>query len=302
MKTYELLETKHPDLFRVVDRNGNWQHYYHKPTDSYLRGVTTILDAGYAKGKQFDEWLLNHTSEQRDEILATAGEKGDKVHRAIDLLLTMGIEGKLNRAGKIFSKQSQQEEAFTNEEWDALLSFASFWKAHEPMLYISEASVFNLKEGYAGTLDALLKLTKACDVKTCKCNDFIGKIGLFDWKTSSGVRASYSAQNGAYAKSDNIGQYLPKKAKIDYLAVLRLGTKHKTTGGYEFKTFSINESYTRFEAAKTIADYEYEPFTHESITEIPDDIVLPVTVYVAPTKKAKKLTKSRAKLTKKLTN
>src|SRR5690349_8950510 len=83
MKTYELEPTKHPDVFRVVDRDGNWENYYVKSKNVYLPGVTTILNRGYAKGAFFEQWLSQHTAEERDQILKSAGEKGDKVHRVI---------------------------------------------------------------------------------------------------------------------------------------------------------------------------------------------------------------------------
>ena len=299
MKTFDLLETKHPDLFRVVDRNGNWEYYWHKPSDTYLRGVTTILNVGYAKGAFFDEWLSRHTPDERDEILRAAGERGDKVHRAIDTILGMGAEGKLSRTSRIFNKASGVEEQLSIEEWDALLSFGRFWVAHEPILHASEASVFNTRLGYAGTADAILTLTKSCGVRTCKCADLVGKVSLWDWKTSKGIRPSYSAQTAAYACAENIGEYLPGMTGIAYTAVLRLGTAHKTTGGYELKSFDVMEGFERFMAAKSIADFEHRPFEPSDITEVPDEIKITVTAYQAPKPEEKKTSKRKAKVAQK---
>lgn len=282
MKTYELKPTKHSDVFRVVDRDGEWQHYFIKSKNLYPVGVTTILNRGYAKGAFFEQWLSQHTAEERDQILHSAGERGDKVHRAIDTILSCDYPPGskpfvLDREIGIYNRDKKDYEPLENEEWDAMLAFASFWEAHEPIVLASEATVYNTNYGYAGTADALLILTKACAVKTCKCEPLIGKIGLWDWKTSSGIRASYSAQIAAYAFSENLPEYLPAgHVTPEYTAILRIGTSHKTTGGYEMKAFTFLETqdnFHRFLAAKNIADFEFKPFDPETdIQEIPDAI------------------------------
>lgn len=295
MKTYTLEPTKHKDLFRVVDRNGNWNHYYHKPTNKYLRSVTGILERSYPKGKGFEEWLLKITPQERDEILSSTGEKGDRVHRAIDLLLSSEGVTTLSKETGIYSKEKKDYEPISNDEWDALLAFSHFWNRHEPTLYVSEAPLFNLSVGYAGTADAIITLTKACDIKTCPCNELTGKVGLFDWKTSSGIRPSHSAQSGAYCHAENIGDYTKKV--IEYGAVLRLGTRHKTTSGYEFESFSTEESYRRFAAAQKLDDFEYSPFEEKEIQDIPDTLEIKIQTFVE--KKEEKKEKPKKKKIKK---
>lgn len=286
MKTHQLKPTKHPDVFRVVDREGNWENYFVKSLNLYLPGVTTILNRGYLKGPQMDEWLSRHTAAERERILQSAGEKGDKVHRAIDLMLSADYPPGakpffLEQSIGIFNRETKDYEPIANNEWDALLAFQSFWQAHEPQVLVSEATLYNTLHGFAGTADAVLMLTKKCDVKACKCEELVGEIGLYDWKTSSGIRASYGAQVAAYAFAGNLADHLPKgKRTPDYTAVLRLGTNHKTTGGYEFKPFSFRETcdnFERFLAAQRIAAYEHKPFNpDEDIQEIPDAIELTV--------------------------
>jgi hypothetical protein len=286
MKSHTLKETKHPDVFRVVDRDGNWENYYVKSKNAYLPGVTTILKRGYAKGAFFEQWLSNHTAEEQKEILDAAAEKGDKVHRTIDTILSgeypPGAQPfHLEREIGIFNRTTKDYEPLANNEWDALLAFASFWTAHEPVVIASEATLYNIGSQYAGTADAILILTKKCDVKACKCEELVGQIGLYDWKTSSGIRASYSAQVAAYANASNIKEYLPLDYESpDYTAVLRIGTNHKTTGGYEFKSWNTEETdaaFVRFCSARNIQEFEHKPFNpDEDITEIPDTIELAV--------------------------
>jgi hypothetical protein len=177
MKSHTLKETKHPDVFRVVDREGNWENYFVKSMNAYLPGVTTILKRGYAKGAFFEDWLSKHTAEERDQILNAAGEKGDKVHRTIDLIIGNGDPEipaaeihTIERETGIFNRETKDYEKLENDEWDALLAFASFWKAHEPVVITSEATLYNIGSQYAGTADAILILTKKCNGPTARCS------------------------------------------------------------------------------------------------------------------------------------
>lgn len=308
-KSYTLGETKHEKLFRLMDRDKNWRRYVlvkefteeyqnrvaaaepgeePKPTFAdlktalYLDGVTTILNDGYTKGSFFANWLSQHTMEEREKILSAAGEKGDKVHRTIDMLISGGdVDGKgtlLTRETEVLNRESKQEEPLENDEWDCLLSFESFWSAHAPIVLTSELTLYSTMFEYAGTADAIIILTKACEVKMCKCEELVGKIGLFDWKTSSGIRASYGAQVAAYSLAENMGEYLPPGQAVAYAAILRLGTAHKTTGGYELKVIdqdALLDAWQRFLGAKRIFDYEKTPFDPaKDIIDIPDEFVI----------------------------
>lgn len=309
MKNYTLQPTKNPELDRLVDRDGNWQNYFHKPSGRYLRGITTILQQGYAKGRGFEEWLLRITPAERDEVLRITGDKGDRIHKWIDAALTYDqfknleteeknaeVVSKWSMEEGIYNRETQDYEKPSADEWDAIRSFATFWERHAPVLVSSEFPVYNLDVGYAGTPDAFIILTKACEARTCCCKPVVGKLGLFDWKTGSGIRPSFSAQLGALVHGDNVPA-LVKGLKVEYGAILRLGTSHKGTGGSEMETFevfetrkdedidkqadrynnSLNFGFDRFLAAKAIADYEYKPFNPEKdIEEIPDTLTLTV--------------------------
>lgn len=311
MKSYELRSTKHPRLYRIVDREGNWEHYAfikswapgYDPKEAprfedikeaaYLRGATTILGLGYAKDPFFLNWLSTHTLEERNAILTAAGDRGDMVHRWIDMVLTFGfadgkattVEQGWERDFEIHNRETGEERALSNDEWDAVLAWAAFWGAHAPLVVISEAPIYNLTLGYAGTADALLVLTKACGGRTCPCASLLGKVGLWDWKTSSGIYPSYSAQVAAYTKGDNTPEYLPKGSAVDYTAVIRLGTRHKN-GGYEIEASigpEVDADMERFTAAKRIADHGYKPFDPaKDVVEVPDKINLTVTKFVPP--------------------
>ena len=55
--------TLDPKLFRVVDIHGEWEHYFDEETGRYLRGVSSILHRGYAKG--FGFYKAMHVSRRR---------------------------------------------------------------------------------------------------------------------------------------------------------------------------------------------------------------------------------------------
>lgn len=311
-KTYTLESTKNPRLFRVMDRMGNWQHYFFDQSEKndqsvgvYLRGVTTILERGYAKGAFFEEWLLGITREKRDEILKNAGEKGDKVHRFIDLALTTSglteFGTKFTREVAIYSRDKKQEEPLTDAEWYCILAWAHFWAVHDITLFVSEAPFYSLKGGWAGTGDALGIPNKCCGVSTCPCAGIIGKLGYFDWKSSKGLRPSYSAQGATYIKADNLKEFTGGK-EVEFVGLVRIGTDHEKTKGYEFKVFlgdrlhkqavkkekdpkkkfklenmSVKKAYGRFLAAKAIDDFEYKPFDPAiDIQDIPDEVEIVV--------------------------
>lgn len=283
MKTYELQPTSDKDLFRVVDRNGNWKHYFHEPTKKYLRSVNNILDEGYAKGYGFHRYLLGITKEEAEKKLKEAGDRGDAIHQFIK---TIFIQlGKVNRQTAVRAEDNRNERILTDDEWEAILAFQSFWQKHQPKLIAFEKAAYNLEEGYAGTLDAIIRLTKRCEVKTCQCKDLVGKVGLYDWKSGGGIYGSYGAQVAAYARAENIRELIP----INYTAILRIGTNHKTTGGYEFQPYDRDETkthYREFMAARDIQDAEYEPFDPEKeIKEIAETIDLVIEIESIKTKR-----------------
>lgn len=305
-KTFTLEKTKDPRVFRVMDRKGNWQHYFIDQSESndqsvgkYLRGVTTILDRGYAKGAFFEDYLVSISREQRDEILKNAGEKGDKVHKYIEVVLsTFGkpeFGNVFNREIGIHSRNSKQEELLTDDEWYCMLSWAHFMNIHEAYVLTYEIPLYSIKYDYCGTGDAFLILKKSCGVSTCPCSKVIGKLGYWDWKSSKGIRPSYSAQGGAYINAENLSEYLGDR-KPEYIGLLRLGTSHEKTKGYEAKIYlddkstksevdkeknpkkkfalskrTTEKAFARFLAAKSIDDHEYSPFDpSEDIQEVPD--------------------------------
>jgi hypothetical protein len=274
MKTHTLQPTKDPRLERLVDRDGNWEWYHQNEAGAYLVGVTTALSRGYPKDEGFYQFLSKHTPEERDAILSETGGRGDLVHRAIDLLLSAEGEVSIDRETQVFSRGAGQEVRLDNRAWDCLLAFQRFWQAHDPIVHVSEAPLWSVSGGYAGTADAIITLTRACEVRTCTCQPLVGKVGLWDWKTSKGIYPSYLAQVAAYARAENVAEY----ATPEYAAILLVGTAHKTTGGYTFEAIDrdgIRDRYARFRASLRLADIKpFDPA--RDVADVPDTITLTV--------------------------
>lgn len=277
MKSYELKPTRHPDLFRVVDREGNWEYYFHAPSGKYLRAVSSVLHNGYAKPR-LAEWLKNNSKEDIENKLSVATEKGTKVHHAIEEAFVgaaVNPVAEFSREMLVMNPKTGKSERLDNDEWDCLLSFYQFWTRHEPVVIGYEESVYSLKAGFAGTIDLIGILTKYCGVKYCPCEKFIGKVGVLDYKTG-GIWDSYGPQLSAYGNSDNLKEILAKFGykNPEYTAIIQLGCEMKSTGGVRFEPYDRKESgqhWKEFMAAMTICDGTVKPFDPEKqIVEIPD--------------------------------
>lgn len=318
MKTFTLQNTKHPKLFRIVDREGNWKNYVlvekfkdsyktsDQPTFSdfekadYLRGVTTILDEGYPKGKGFEIYLARTNEVEQKEKLEKAGEKGSKVHSFIDLVLSTrpeieGVPLVLDRETKVVSRNTNQEEHLSDDEWDTVLAWHKFWINHSPILLHSEIPFYSLKYGYAGTGDVIAILTRECTERGCACKGRTGKIGLLDWKTGK-MLDKHNVQVCSYAMADNAKSYLPKGKKIDYVAAVRITPSLEC--GYSMKASKdMKQDFKRFLAAKELAcGSEYKPFDPEKdVEEVPDSFQILVQRFdfgsLSPIKHRAKVTK-----------
>lgn len=297
MKTYELKDTRDPDLGRFVDREGNWTHYLHKPTNTVLRGGTTILDQGWAKGVGFYQYLANNSASEIEAKLEAAGEKGSKIHAFFEMMLSIPGNHQFNREQLIINPKTGQEEQLTHEEWDLVLAASNFLTAHGATFLGVERSVKNLKEQYAMTLDWGLILTKACDRKLCKCKNVIGKPGIVDLKTGGGIYNSHAGQVAGQCYAEDIVEKLG--VQPTWTGLLR----PRKTGTCEFVVFDeaeTKENYLDFLAAKRMAFRQFPMFDPtKDIEEIPDAVAINVVYQLPEIKKVKKGRKVSAKKVKK---
>ena len=289
MKSFEPKLTTDPNLFRMVDRNGDWTHYWYKPKNKYLRAVNFILEEGYAQPELL-HWAKNPPREQIEKKLKVSQEKGDAVHKYIaKVFATRQRKILLTREITIFDDETKQDRILTNEEFDCVLAWAEFWKRHNPKLLGYELSCYSLKYGYAGTADTILVLQKACEVRACSCKEIVGKTGIWDWKSGGGIWDSHGPQVAAYGNSESLNAYLRKigAEKLSYSSILRIGTKHITTGGYQMEIYDKEESrvhWGEFLSAITQHNRKYKPFDPKTeIYEIPDSVEINLEIWEKPT-------------------
>lgn len=214
----------------------NKDHVYQVGEDFYP-SVTTVL-AALAKGKGFDVWLQTHSQDQAKDILEEAGLSGSKVHKAIELMLS----GKRVVPGKFIyiDGDGVEHKGLTAEECHKVSTFVRWWYEYRPKVLAYEKVVYSDSRKFAGTVDFIGSIKEGkLDPKSKNPDNEL--MFLIDWKTSSGIYASYEMQVAAYAQAET--EMTGKK--IDRIAILRLGSKHKV--GYEFKVLdSIYEPYKSF--------------------------------------------------------
>lgn len=174
-----------------------------------------------------------------DRKLKAAAERGDRVHPLIRLIFTVRsgeAVAAIDRHTNVLAEDNRTEVELSNDEWGYILAFEQFWTRHDAVLVDYEFPIWNLALGYAGTTDAVIRLRRDCGNRYYGCKNFIGKLGLVDWKSSGGIYESYGPRVSAYAHGESIREILGEHT-IEYTAIVRLRTNHKTTGGYEFEPY-----------------------------------------------------------------
>ena len=175
----EIRETKVPGLVQITTLDERW---YQRQSDKRLFPSVTWITSCYPKSFGFYKWLATKGWDEAEAIKVAAGNKGSKVHRAIQALLT----GETVRMDATFySELSKTDEELTVEEWECIMSFAAWWLAELPILLMSEQVVYNEAAGYAGTLDLYVNVG--------------GKDTLIDIKTGQDVWPEHELQVTAYA-------------------------------------------------------------------------------------------------------
>lgn len=216
----EIRETTKEGLLQITTLDERW---YWNQKENIYRPSSSWISSYYPKGIEFYKWLANKGWDESQAIKEEAGTRGSKVHQAVDALIN-GVELKIT--DKFRNHQTDQDEELTIEEWEAIISFQSWFMEVKPEVISTEATVENSKANYAGTMD--LK---------CKIN---GVTYIVDYKTSQYIWPSHIIQNSSYKHADG-------NEDVDKLAILQLGYK-KNKMGYKFTEH--DDKYVLFLAAR----------------------------------------------------
>jgi hypothetical protein len=256
------------------------------PTIQYVPSVTWIA-GHYPKGIGFYKWLADKGWDEAQAIKVAAGNKGSKVHHAINSILN-GAEVRID--SKFTNPETDQLEELTLEECDAIKSFVD-WRVDTEKEYIVEflawdVTVFSEKYGYGGTIDAIVRLTNR---KTGEV-----RVYIVDFKTSSEVWAEYELQVSAYKHPLESGEFhIPGFVEVSEikLAILQIGYRRNRAG---YKWNEIEDQFPLFLAARQIWAKECEG---QSPKRKDYPIVLsparPVAVEPQPEPKKEKVTKAK---------
>ncbi len=211
---------------------------FHEWQGKFYPRCTFILDTCWPKDKFLLEWIAKNGF-NAENIKSEAGEKGRRIHQAI---------------ADLINKETIYLANFSQEEWEKILTFVSWYHETKPKILEVELSVFHKGLGVVGTLDAVAEID--------------GERYVLDWKSSSATHKHFFAQTAFYAAAYES----MKLGKINKTAILRLGSKHKA--GFEYTVRSrieMMQDFQSFKACKKIFDYqmgEIEPVIKEIPTEI----------------------------------
>jgi len=235
------------------------KRWYQIPeVEKALPSVTWILDEGYPKGIGFQIWLANKVRnwEHSREVMEQAGERGTNVHWLCEEAMK-GIP--INYDALLADGRN-----ITHEEYSYFLSFVNFVKFYRPVILAVEQTVWNEKEGYAGTVDILCLIDAAKfglkSSRSVKC--------IIDLKTSTSIYRTHELQQAAY-------EHCYPSGEIDKIFLLQLTTKwNAKNGGYKLHEVSDRESaWKSFLAAKQLwndVNREASPEVHE----VPESVIL----------------------------
>lgn len=186
----------------------------------------------WPKGRGFEEWLKKN-GDETEALLKDAGNKGSKVHQAIEDLLR-GVEVEFD--AKYMNHNLGKEEELTADEYWTLMTFVAWWneftKEHKVKVLAVEKSAINKEYGVGYTLDLLL--------------DVDGEKIIIDHKTSPKIYMSHKLQTW----------FMKMSEKADKCYILQLGY-NLNKAGYKL-TEVEGELENEYKACLTIWEREVE--------------------------------------------
>lgn len=228
------------------------ERWYMKPVENPVSGIpeftyvpsVTWIAQSYPKGIGYFKWLAEKGWDEAEGIKQTAGDKGTKVHLAIEDVIN-GKEVRID--SKYPNKSSGQMEELTLEECDAILSFIA-WRKEQCLVQnlATEITVFSVKHNYAGTVDWIVRIDDS--------------FWIIDFKTSQFVWPSHEIQLNAYKKSivngENVIEGFPEGYDLSKIrmAILQVGYKKNKFG---FKFTEIADDFDLFLTTQKIWKREH---------------------------------------------
>jgi hypothetical protein len=217
----EYRQTKEPGVVQITTLDERW---YFREADEKLFPSVTWIAGYYPKGVEFYKWLASKGWDEAEAIKTSAGDRGSRVHRAIEKLL---LDGVLKMDDQFPIGDGNEFAELTVDEYECAMSFHQWYCETKPEILAIEVPVFNEAENYAGTMDLKVKID--------------GVTYLVDLKTSQHIWPEHRIQLSAYLHTP--------QGTADKAAILQVGyRKNKKL----FKFTEVEDVYDLFLSAKKI--------------------------------------------------
>lgn len=185
---------KKRDIIQVTVADERWYLKSSKDKKTGLpiyRGVPSVtwIAGYYPKGIGFYKWLADKGWDEAEALKSAAGDKGSRVHLAIEQILS-GEEFRIDT--KVMDKSSSEMVELSLEELICVKSFCDWRDAVKPEILATEITVFSEKHGYAGTVDLICRID--------------GILYVVDFKTSKQVWMEHELQVSAYRSALESGE------------------------------------------------------------------------------------------------
>ena len=172
------------------------------PTYKAVPSATWVA-GHYPKGLEFYKWLAATGWDEAQAIKEAAGDKGSKVHLAIEWILK-GEEVRIDTKFPNRAKNSESEPTYSELSFEELLCVKSFidWRADIEKDYIvdtlaNETTVYSDIHNVAGTVDFVARLTPKEDGKNpLKLSGPTPYV--IDFKTGKNIWREYEIQLSTY--------------------------------------------------------------------------------------------------------
>lgn len=227
-------------IYRVTTIDERWYSQESKDPETGLpsfifRPSVTWISGSYPKGIAFYKWLGGKGWDEAEAIKVAAGDKGSKVHQAIEYMIGGNT---LKMDDKLFMNHSTEKlEDLNFEEYEAVCSFVQWANENKVEFILNEQTVISEKYNYAGTVDCVCKIGE--------------QIYIVDFKTGQYIWPEGEIQISAYKQA--LGE-AGRKVENVKLAILQIGYKRNKK---LFKFTEIEDQFDLFLHARAIWEKEH---------------------------------------------
>lgn len=131
-----------------------YAEYDNKDNYKGFRPSLTWITSYYPKGKEYEQWLGGHGYDEAKLLMKEAGERGSRVHKAIEELVKRFMEGDKKGIKMLdtFGDMGGEKKDLDPSEWRAVMTFIDWFKQKNIIKILSSEQTL-LTKYYGCTLD-----------------------------------------------------------------------------------------------------------------------------------------------------